>query len=209
MISSYRLGDLVCLNLNEEEEISILSQDPNTIGSQYILQKRLILENNIGLNTNLIDIITDIVLYRINKYTCFFPKDIHVSTVIHLRIGDVVSGNQFHELQKRPLSISCLKNSIPNLGDKIYVIGKCFFAKPSSTNYHECIHNSNSYLQDVLNQFNGEYFDGGHADIDLLCGIKCKTFIQGRGYFSKLIVEIRKKLNLLSIETEVETSREP
>ena len=36
--------------------------------------------------------------------------------------------------------------------------------------------------------------------MDLLAGISCKTFIQGKGYFSKLITEIRKKFNKPSIE---------
>jgi len=40
----------------------------------------------------------------------------------------------------------------------------------------------------------------GNADMDLLAGIICKTFVQGKGYFSKLILEIRKLLNKTSIE---------
>jgi hypothetical protein len=48
-----------------------------------------------------------------------------------------------------------------------------------------------------------EYFDSGNADIDLYCAVKSKIFIQGKGYFSKLIVEIRKRLNLYCIETAV------
>ena len=76
-----------------------------------------------------------------------------------------------------------------------------FFAKTSSNNYEECINLLNEYLQNVINELDAEYFNSGNADIDLYCGIKSKIFIQGRGYFSKLIVEIRKKLNLKSIET--------
>jgi len=53
----------------------------------------------------------------------------------------------------------------------------------------------------VINELQAEYFNSGNADIDLCCAVKSKLFIQGMGYFSKLIVEIRKKLNLSSIET--------
>lgn len=42
MISSYRLGDLVLLNLNENEENEILTDYPNSIGSKYILKKIII-----------------------------------------------------------------------------------------------------------------------------------------------------------------------
>ena len=79
-------------------------------------------------------------------------------------------------------------------------MGKCFFAKTSSNNYQECIEKSNKYLNDVISNFNGTYLDLGSADMDLLAGISCKTFIQGKGYFSKLITEIRKKFNKDSIE---------
>ena len=65
----------------------------------------------------------------------------------------------------------------------------------------ENIHLSNEYLQNVINELDAEYFNSGNADVDLYCAIKSKIFIQGRGFFSKLIVEIRKKLNLKSIET--------
>ena len=60
---------------------------------------------------------------------------------------------------------------------------------------------SNEYLQNVINELDAKYFNSVIADIYLYCAIKSKIFIQGRGYFSKLIVEIRKKLNLKSIET--------
>jgi len=55
-----------------------------------------------------------------------------------------------------------------------------------------------------MNELNAEHFDSVNADIDLCCAVKSKLFIQGKGYYSKLIVEIRKKLNLQSIETRVE-----
>jgi len=40
MISSYRLGDLVFLDLEENEHNEILMEHPNSIGSKYILEKR-------------------------------------------------------------------------------------------------------------------------------------------------------------------------
>ena len=40
MISSYRLGDLVFLDLRENEKNEILTEHPNSIGSKYILEKK-------------------------------------------------------------------------------------------------------------------------------------------------------------------------
>lgn len=195
MVSSYRLGDLVMLNiLNEIERKELLVDYPNSIGAQYIYT------NNTN-NTN-IDKITNIVLEYIDKISHLLPKDIENSTVIHIRLGDVVYGNEWHEKMKRPFDINYIKSIIPS-NDKIYIIGKCFFAKTSSTNYDECIIESNKYLENMLNVLSGEHFIGENADIDLCCAIKSKCFVQGKGFFSKLILEIRKKLNLKNIETKI------
>ena len=194
MISSYRLGDLVFLGLKRNEENEILTEHPNSIGSKYILEKR----NNCGNNIN---IITKIVLEHVEQNLAFLPKDISDSTLIHLRLGDVIAGNAWHEKLKRPLSIEHIQSLVANDTNKKYVIGQCFFAKPSSTNYEECIKLSNEYLQNTINELQAEHFNSGNADIDLCCAVKAQLFVQGRGFFSKLIVEIRKNLNLKNIET--------
>lgn len=195
MISSYRLGDLVMLELSDNDKNELLMEHPNSIGSKYILEKR----NNPSYNN--IDLITKIVMEHIEQNSHLLPKNITDSTLIHLRLGDVVAGNQWHEIIKRPLEVDYIKSLVSNDTNPKYVIGKCFFARPSSTNYEECINKSNEYLHNVINELQAEYFNSGNADIDLCCGVKSKLFIQGRGFFSKLIVEIRKKLNLSSIET--------
>ena len=195
MISSYRLGDLVLLRLSDDEQNEILNDYPNSIGSKYILEKR---KNNYSNN---IDTITKIVMEHSIQILDVLPKDISNSTVIHLRLGDVVAGNEWHEKQKRPLDINLIKSLIQNDTNKKYIIGKCFFAKPSSTNYEECINLSNEYLHNVINELQAEHFNSDNADIDLCCAVMGKLFVQGRGFFSKLIVEIRKKLKLDNIET--------
>lgn len=184
MISSYRLGDLVLLELTKEELIQILIDHPHSIGSEFIMKRQ-----------KTIDSITEIVLKRIQ--TTQLPKDIEESTVIHVRLGDVMAGNKDHEIEKRPYTIDYLKSLMPTT--KKYVIGKCFFAAPSSTNYDECIRLSNEYLQNILCELNAEHFDSGDADIDLCCAVKAKVFVKGKGYYSRLIAEIRKKLHLETI----------
>lgn len=195
MISTYRLGDLVLLDLGINEINEILRDHPDSIGSKFILKKRS------ESTSNNIDIITKIVLEEITKNQVFLPKDISDSTLIHLRLGDVVAGNAGHEIIKRPLQIDYIKSLLKNDINKKYVIGKCFFAKTSSSNYDECIKLSETYLQNVIREIQAEHFNSNNADIDLCCAIKSKVFFQGRGYFSKLIIEIRKKLNLTNIET--------
>lgn len=90
MISTYRFGDLVLLNNVDENEI--LNDHPNSFASKYILEKK----NNIN-NIDNIDILTKVVLDNIENIMELLPKDILDSTVIHLRLGDVVAGNEWHE----------------------------------------------------------------------------------------------------------------
>lgn len=204
-VSSYRLGDLILLNISEHEKNELSTDYPNSIGSKYLVEKNKNKKKN-DYTTN-IDIVTKIVLEFIEKNIEYLPKDIENSTVIHLRLGDVIAGNEWHEKIKRPLDVNNIikllnDNSNNNNNNKRYILGKCFFAKTSSNNYDECIKLSNQYLQDVITSLNAEHFDSGIADIDLCCAVKAKLFVQGRGFFSKLIVEIRKNLKLENIETE-------
>jgi len=198
MISSYRLGDLILLNnLNSSEMEKLLREHPDSFGSKYILEKK---KNNI-------DIITKIVMEYIDKNIELLPKDISESIVIHLRLGDAVGGNEWYEQAKRPLSIDYLKQSLNQNNRKKYVIGKCHFGTPGSPNIEESIILSNKYLKDVINEFEAEHFNSGNADLDLCCAVKSKLFIQGKGYYSQLIVDIRNKLNLESITTETNDTR--
>jgi hypothetical protein len=198
IISSYRLGDLVILNLSEKEQEELLLERPDSMGSKYVMEKR----KNPEINNNL-EIITNIVLSEMDKYKDVLPKDIENSTVIHLRLGDVLCGDKWYEKAKRPFDVEHIENLLSNVTDKKYVIGKCFFGTPApSPNFEESIIASNKYLSEVLERMNAEHFDGGSADIDLCCAIKCKLFVQGRGLFSRLMVIIREKLGLPSIECE-------
>jgi hypothetical protein len=187
LISSYRLGDLVCLSLTNNELKELLNENPNSIGAKFI--------NELSINPflNKFDLITFIVINELNNKSNLLPNDIKQSTVIHLRLGDVIAGNNSHELIKRPYTIEELKKVIPPY-NKNYIITKNFFAKTSSKNYDECIQKSNEYLNEVITTFNGIKLNNDDADMDLLCAVQAKHFVQGKGYFSQLIYEIRKRI---------------
>ena len=51
-----------------------------------------------------------------------------------------------------------------------------------------------------MTELQAEHFDSGDPDIDLCFAIKSKIFIQGKGYFSELMKNIRKELKLENIE---------
>ena len=150
-----------------------------------------------------IDLITKIVLEHCKKNIEKLPKDISDSTVIHLRLGDVIGGTTKHERSKTPLPFQYYNDLLKDNNDKKYIIGKCFFAKTSTKNFDTCINLSNEYLKSIISELHAEHFDSGNPDIDLCCAVKSKLFIQGKGFYSKLIVDIRNKLGLDNIETTV------
>lgn len=191
-MSSYRIGDIIVQGVNDASlNAEVLSENPNTIGSDYIL-------SNPNLKLDRIGLAIQIILNHNQKYNHLFPQDIRDSTVVHLRLGDSL-GDHFYEKRLRPIDVSYYQLVIPH--GKVYVIGKCHFGKGSSINYDECTELSNKYMRDILNTLGATHFDGGHPDIDLCFAIKAKHFIQGRGFYSQLIVEVRRRLGLKSIET--------
>jgi|688.fasta_scaffold05171_8 hypothetical protein len=205
ILSSYRLGDLVILsNLTEYEKEKLCLEHPNSFGDEYI---KLNLPNTIFTNKieNKIKNITSIVSNFINNND-LFPSDIEDSIVIHIRLGDVLAGLNNCETSKRPLDIDFLQSIIDSIKEpykNIYIIGKSHYGSSSFDidKYDECKLLSDKYLNDCLARFNAIHFNSNNPDIDLCCAIKSKLFIQGKGNYSKLILEIRKHLNLNSIET--------
>jgi hypothetical protein len=194
-LSNYRLGDLIFIPGLFDNNLlhKIINDYPDSFATKYIIYQNRNYKDNL-------EVITNIVLDFIKNNKNLFPEDIQDATVIHLRLGDVIAGNNWHEKQKRPLDINDMKEILANDTNKKYVIGKQFYCDTSSTNYNECSLLSIKYLNEVLTSFNAIHLEN-NADIDLCCGVLAKQFFQGRGYFSKLIGEIRKKLNLPVIET--------
>jgi hypothetical protein len=143
---------------------------------------------------------------KINNYSHLFPSDIEDSIVIHVRLGDVLAGLNSFEIAKRPLDIDYLDNIISSVKQNyknIYIIGKCHYGYTTfdADKYDDCELLSDKYLSDCITKFNAIHFNSSNPDIDLCCAIKSKLFIQGKGNYSNLILEIRKYLNLNSIET--------
>ena len=49
-------------------------------------------------------------------------------------------------------------------------------------------------------ELQAEHLNTDDADLDLCVAVKSKLFVQGKGNYSNIIVNIRKKLNLENIE---------
>ena len=205
-VSSDRLGELVILsNLTDNEKNKLCLEYPNSFGCEYI---KLNLPSTIFTNKieNNIKHISSIVINFINNNSHLFPPDIEDSIVMHVRLGDVIAGLKDYEIAKRPLDINFLESIISSINDtynNIYIIGRCHFGDTTYDidTYDECLLSSEKYLNECIAKFNAIHFNSLNADIDLCCAIKAKNYIKGIGGYSRLILEIRKYLNLKSIET--------
>ena len=216
--SIYKLGRLVLTPFNEDEKTQIILNHKNSIGGKFILKlfeiepiiAPTIITNEI-LNKR-IEIFINILNECIPNIYHRLPENIKESTVIHLRLGDVVAGTSEYEYKRRPITSNEMKlllddyynKKIDNINTEKsnkYIIAKNFFSKGSSINYDECIEKSNIYLNEIKELVNGKHITGNNTtDIDFCSAIEAGLFVQGRGYFSQLIVMIRKKLNKPVIE---------
>ncbi len=80
-MSSYRIGDIIVQGVNDASLNSeLLTENPNTIGSDYILSAPILKFDRIGLAT-------EIILNHNQKYNHFFPQELKDTTVVHLRLG--------------------------------------------------------------------------------------------------------------------------
>lgn len=200
---SYRLGDsyFIGQNMGEEEYNSMIKYHPNTIASDFLLEKKKWLKPSYRK----IDVMFPIVQKYLKKYENLMPSDIKEATVIHLRLGDALCGTTWHELAKRPICAANIRNKVLSRYsdfkfDNVYVIGKAHFQEGCSTgNWDEGRQLSDSYMKDVLDEFKATHFNGGSADIDFCCGVMAKNFVRGRGHFSTLITVIRDKMGKKSV----------
>jgi hypothetical protein len=208
-VSIYKLGRLILTPMDGNEMTQILLNYRNSIAGKFIIKLfeiESIVKPNTIITSEILNKRIDILLSIINEYipniNHKLPIDIQQSTVIHLRLGDVIAGITEYEYERRPIPANEIKLLLDNdKNNNKYIIGKPFFSKESSINYDECIDKSNIYVNEVVELLNAKHISmNNSADIDLCCGIQAKLFVKGRGYYSKLITIIRKRLNRPVIE---------
>ena len=192
-ISSYRFGDLLAGWLTDDEKDSLARDHPASLGARLIQQWHPEVRRRI-------EQLAELVVHKIAECTAQLPPRVTDSTVVHLRLGDVVCGTHWHEQNKRPLPASALVSAIPQ-DAPVLVIGQCFFTAEHSSmdQYDDSRTASAKYLAQVLADLHATHVDGGHADMDLCCGVAAKTFVAGKGHFSGTILAIRKVLGKPSI----------
>lgn len=85
-LSHYRLGDLILLELNSKDINDLYNNHPNTLGSTFVNERYI----NRDVKLNKINHFKNIVLKYMENEIFSFPHDLEKSTIIHLRLGDVV-----------------------------------------------------------------------------------------------------------------------
>lgn len=174
---TYRLGDGYFGLLSKGAEKDIIKKYPNSILSEYLSKK----QDSHNMNQTL-------MMSIINRTCKNYEYPPNPYTAIHLRTGDVVCGTRWHEIKKRPHSISYY-NKYRN-DTAVYIFSKPFFSVHSSK---PCVKESNEYTRKVLKVTNGKLFNNKNADHALCTMVKANKFVLGKGYFSKTIEELNKK----------------
>lgn len=86
-VSSYRFGDLLAGWLTNDEKDSLARNYPASLGAQLILQWQP--EVNLRMRQ-----LAELLVRNIAEYADQLPPRVAESTVVHLRLGDVVCGTQ-------------------------------------------------------------------------------------------------------------------
>lgn len=184
-VLDYRLGDVIFQRLEKPHFARDHLNYKNTIAGTIMEQATYGKPWNTPYDIEMVD---HIVLKECQQYNTTFVAN---NTAIHLRIGDVVCGNEGHERSKRPYPISGYK-----LFYRPFVFGTVFFTRTSATH---CIAESNAYVVSVLNVTHGILIKNHTADYDFCAMLSAKTFVRGKGTFSDAISWIRRKRMLKTI----------
>ena len=170
---TYRLGDGYFGLLSKGAERDIIKRYPNSILTKYLQRA----SGNMDSTS----------MRMILKETC--PKYVYPNgryIAIHLRTGDVICGNRWHEINKRPYNPSYFKKYSNH--SNVYIFSKPFFSAHSSK---PCVKESDAYIKTVLKKTRGTLFVSVNADHAFCVMVKAHEFIPGKGYFSKTIQSLR------------------
>ena len=181
---AYRLGDAFegIVDMVPRTKRMILKYHTNSIASDYLVQ------NTTKRNSTLMKIIAK---KHCRKFV--YPENINKSIAIHLRTGDVICGTFVHEIGKRPFHPSTYEYLKKNLRPK-YVFSQPFWSVFSS---RRCVTESSEYIRKVLIASSAVHIRTQNADHAFCAMIKAQTFVQGTGFFSSTIAEMRKHQNFI------------
>lgn len=192
-VDYYRLGDLLLGFLGPDEVKLLREHNPGSIGDKYAELR------DQQPNADRTQLITRVIEQHAEQHKHLLPDNITSSVVIHIRLGDVMCGDTNHERSKRPLPVGHLvAQASKHTGPRV-IIGKAFFATTSDRKQQASRELSDAYLNELLEHTNGTHFDSGSADLDLCCGFMSRVFVQGRGFYSDMIVRARELRGRVSV----------
>ena len=188
--SPYRLGDIIshpaggCCLGHQSIAREMQLQYPESIVSRYLKYSDNP-KNFTALELALLD-----VCPSVNKYP---------TVLIHIRLGDVVCGSSWHEIEKRPFPPKLIAKAI--LPFKTLSIGLCF-------NFHhgaitsKCDKESIDYLKEIKRLLPSAivFQPSAFPDIHLCAMANAPLFVGGKGFFSRTVFQLRTFRGMPSID---------
>lgn len=187
----YRLGDIIahpaggCCGDHQQLARDIQKAYPNSLVTKY-LQYSNVPSNYTALEIALAEV-------------C--PKNLRETNIlIHLRLGDVVCGQSWHEAMKRPFPVEVLAKALEPYGAGYKKIGLCYDITQSSISSN-CDQESREYIAKIKRRFPQafHYYPNAFADIHFCAMMNVPLFVAGRGFFSRSIIEARAQRGLPSL----------
>ena len=120
------------------------------------------------------------------------------AVAIHLRLGDVVCGTKYHELDKRPFppaAYEAIARRLPR-GAPRYLFGQPYMSVKSSK---ICWNESVAYRAQVESALGATLFEEVDPDRTVCALTRAQIFVQGQGTFSETIRALRDLRGLRNI----------
>ena len=111
--------------------------------------------------------------------------------VIHLRLGDSVCGGTYWMIKHRPPSVNCIIDTINDLTDPSNVDEEGGGVIVWGSHNNLCVNQSVAFVKRIVARTGWRVAEEGSADDHLCMMVNARSFIQGKGGFSRLAALLR------------------
>ena len=179
--SAYCLGDVIRYHPHDTLLTATLSQYPNSIGALYI--KETDLQNDFD------------ALTKVATKVC--GDEMSDTVAVHVRAGDVLCVPEF----RTPAPVAQLREAFFQLSDSEHGNIVIFHGDHVGVN-NACREKNQKYIHELALALNAKIAEPASADDHFCQMVNAVSFVQGKGGYSEMIGQVRKKLGRKTINQQ-------